>query len=109
MRAQQRLLHGLVGIGLRAEQRHAQPAEHAMMRARARRDRGAVIAARDELGDRIDLDRHHRDRSGSCLHLAPHVRASCRFVTEFRQDLASSRNRAGMHDPTREPSTGANG
>ena len=76
MRTQQRLLHGLVGVGLGAEQRHAQAAEDHVMSSRAGRDRLAVLTALNELDDRIG--HHHRYRS---LHLDLHVRPDGRFVT----------------------------
>ena len=53
MRAQQRLLHRLVGVGLRAEQRHAQPAEDRVVGAGTRGECVAVMARVDQLHDRV--------------------------------------------------------
>jgi hypothetical protein len=55
--AEQRLLGRLVGVGLRAEQRHAQPAEHSAVIAGARRDRFATSSLADQRADRIDAGR----------------------------------------------------
>jgi hypothetical protein len=77
MCAQERLLHRLVGVGLRPEQRHGQPAEHRAVRARARAQRVAVQTVADHDRDRIRFDH----RVGVRLHLHPHVRRARHFVT----------------------------
>ena len=53
MGAKQRLLHGLVGIGLGAEQRHARPTEHVTVLACACRECFAVGTLLQQGEDRI--------------------------------------------------------
>jgi hypothetical protein len=87
--SEQRLLGGLVGVGLRAEQRHAQPAQHVTVRAGTRRDRVAVPAAPDQRGDLRSL-RGRRVRAGEVersgdMHVGRHVRRGRHFVTGDRR------------------------
>jgi hypothetical protein len=53
MRAQQRLLHGFIGIGLRAEQRHARATEDGTMLACARGQGLSVVPLMEHREDRI--------------------------------------------------------
>jgi len=81
MSAKQRLLRGLVSIGLRAEQRHAQPTEHDTVLACARRECFAVLTSKKKADDRIWAWLVSHRRKGTSLHFRPHVRRSGRFVT----------------------------
>src|SRR5207248_93446 len=71
--AQQRLLRGLVGVGLRAEERDAQAAEHVSVLARARGQRLAVLASLHEGSDRIGAELVGHGGECTSLHFATHV------------------------------------
>ena len=110
MRAQERLLRRLVGVGLRAEQGHAQPAEDRAMRLHAGDDRVAMPSFEDERRDRIcGIPRQHVD--GRCLHCILHVCPRGHFVTADRDDFTSSRDPTHLAErialPTREAALGA--
>jgi hypothetical protein len=81
MSAEQRLLGGLVGIGLGAEQRHAQTAEHAAVLACACRECFAVLTPMEQGNDRIGAWLVYYWQKGTSLHFRPHVRPCGRFVT----------------------------
>jgi hypothetical protein len=82
VRAQESLLRRLVGIGLRAEQRHAQTAEDRAVRLGARHQRIAVTSFLDERSDRIG-----GFQDGDCLHCILHVRSKRQSVTDDRHDF----------------------